>query len=328
MPANLPPSYFEAEKRFRDARTPEGKMEALEEMLTIMPKHKGTDRLRADLRKRIAKLKMEAQQKKGASKRELAYSIEREGAAQILVVGAPNTGKSSLVSALTNARPETGDFPHTTWKPTPGMAPYENIQFQLVDTPPLTRDRMDLWMTDLLRRADILTVMADIQADALQQLEDAFSILAGLRIYAEGTPVPPGQAKPPFMKKMLIFVNKLDDLKYQEDYMALLELFGTSVRSLGGSVRRGLGLMDYLRELYELSGIIRVYTKAPGRETDFSAPFVLPPGSSLEELAGRVHKDFVKKLKYAKIWGKTVYDGQMAPRDHILEDGDIVELRI
>ena len=154
MPANLPPVYFDAEKRFREAKTPESKIEALEEMLTIMPKHKGTDKLRADLRRRIAKLKEQAQQKKGGARRDAAYMIEKEGAAQIAVIGAPNTGKSALVAALTNASPEVAEFPHTTWKPTPGMAPYENIQFQLVDTPPITRDYLDPWMADLMRRAD------------------------------------------------------------------------------------------------------------------------------------------------------------------------------
>ena len=89
MPANLPPMYFDAEKRFRDAKTPESKIEALEEMLTIMPKHKGTDKLRADLRRRIAKLKEQAQQKKGGARRDLAYVLEKEGAAQVIVSRRP-----------------------------------------------------------------------------------------------------------------------------------------------------------------------------------------------------------------------------------------------
>jgi len=328
MSANLPPAYFDAEKRFREAKTPDGKLEALEEMLTIMPKHKGTDKLRADLRKRIAKLKVEVQQKKNVSKRDPVCSIEREGAAQVIVVGPPNTGKSSLVAALTNANPEVADFPHTTWKPTSGMAPYENIQFQLVDTPPITKDLMEPWMPDLMRRADILTVMVDMQADPFQQLEETVAILEGLRIFAEGTAIPPTLGKLPFVKKMLIFVNKLDDSQYEEDYATFLEPSGTLLRCLGGSVRRGRNLMELLRIFYEMAGIVRVYTKAPGKDADLTAPFVLPKGSSLEDLAGRIHKDFVSRLKFAKVWGKAVYDGQMVQRDHVLEDGDIVEIRI
>ena len=134
MPANLPPMYFEAEKRYREGKTPQEKVQALEEMLAIMPKHKGTDKLRADLRRKISKLKAQAQQKKGTATRGTAYSIDKEGASQVVVIGPPNSGKSSLVAALTNAEPEVAEFPHSTWKPTPGMVPYENIQFQLIDT--------------------------------------------------------------------------------------------------------------------------------------------------------------------------------------------------
>ena len=328
MPANLPPAYFDAEKRFREAKSADDKVELLEEMLTIMPKHKGTDKLRADLRKRIARLKMEAQQKKGSSKRDFACSVEKEGAAQVVIVGAPNVGKSSLVAALTNANPEVADFPHTTFKPTPGMAPYENIQFQLVDTPPISREYMDPWMWDLLRRADMITVMVDMRADPFQQLEDTLAVLEGLRIFPEGSTVPQVLKKSPFMKKMLIFVNKLDDLKLEEDYTTFLELSGTTLRCLGGSVRWGRNLMDFLGLLYETAGIIRVYTRAPGKDANLTAPFVLPKGSRLEDLAGKIHKDFVSGLKFARVWGKAVYDGQMVQRDHVLEDGDIVEIRI
>lgn len=328
MPANLPPAYFDAEKRFREAKTAEEKVELLEEMLTIMPKHKGTDKLRADLRKRIARLKVEAQQKKHSSRRDFACSVEKEGAVQVAVVGAPNVGKSSLVAALTNATPEVAEFPHTTFKPTPGMAPYENIQFQLVDTPPITRDYIDPWMADLLRRADILAVMVDIGADPLQQLEDTLAVLEGLRIFPEGATVLQALKKLPFMKKMLIFVNKLDDFKFEEDYTAFLELSGTALPCIGGSVRRGRSLMGFLELLYEIADIIRVYTRAPGKDADLTAPFVLPRGSNLEDLAGKIHKDFVSGLKFAKVWGKAVYDGQMVQRDHVLEDGDIVEIRI
>ncbi len=219
MPANLPPPYFEAEKRFREAKTTEEKIEALEEMLTIMPKHKGTDKLKADLRRRIAKLRTEARQKKGTAKRDTAFSIEKEGAAQVVLVGAPNTGKSSLVAVMTNARPEVADFPHTTWKPTPGMVPFENIQFQLVDTPPVTKDYLDPWMADLMRRADILLIMLDLHADPLQQMEDTFAILESLRIFPEGALIPKDIRKLPFIKKMLIIMNKTDSEKMKKTTM-------------------------------------------------------------------------------------------------------------
>jgi ribosome-interacting GTPase 1 len=328
MPANLPPHYFEAEKQYREAKTAQAKMEALEEMLTIMPKHKGTDKLRADLRRRIAKLKEQAQQKKGTSKRDAAYFIEKEGVAQIVVVGASNTGKSSLVAALTNARPEVADFPHTTWKPTPGMAQHENIQFQLVDTPPIAKDYTDPWMTDLIRRADMIAILLDLHADPLQQYEDSLSVLRGLRVFPEGFPIPEDLRKPPFVKKILLLVNKMDGEKDEEDYSVFVELADSDLPCLGISTRTRRNLPALLEKIYQLSGIIRVYTKAPGKEPNFTAPFVLAKGSTLEELAARIHKDFVAKLRFAKVWGTAVFEGQMVQREHTLRDGDIVEIHI
>lgn len=327
MPANLPPTYYEAEKRFREARTIQEKSEILEEMLTIMPKHKGTDKLRADLRRRMAKLKDEAQQKKGAARRE-SYVIEKEGAAQVVVIGPPNVGKSLLISSLTNARPEVTDFPHGTWKPTPGMAPFENIQFQLVDTPPISRDFMDPWMADLMRRADILLILLDIHSDPLQGFEDTLALLADLRIFPRDYPVPSDLKKSPIVKKMLVAVNKVDEAGDQQDFEAFVELSQIRLPCLPISLRHGFNLDQLLKEFFRLSDIIRVYTKAPGKEPNRRAPFVLPRESTLEDLAAKIHKDFVSKLKFAKIWGKSVFDGQMVQKDHVLMDGDIVELHI
>jgi len=328
MPANLPPPYFEAEKRYREARSASEKIDALEEMLTIMPKHKGTDKLRADLRRRIAKVKAQSQQKKGIAKRDTEYSVEKEGAAQVVLVGAPNVGKSSLVSALTKASPEVADFPHSTWKPTPGMAHFENVQFQLVDTPPVTKEFVDAWMTDLLRRADMLVVMVDLHADPLQQLEDTLSILRDLRIFPAEAAVPEGVGKMPFIKKILILVNKMDEPAEEDDLQAFLELSETPLPALGISTLSGQNLPAVLQAIYSMSGIIRVYTKAPGKEANMRQPFVLPKENTLEDLATKIHKDFAEKLKFAKVWGQAVYDGQMVQRDYVLRDGDVVEIHL
>ena len=328
MPANLPPQYFEVEKRYREAKTPGAKVEALEEMLTIMPKHKGTDRLRADLRRKISKFRSQTQQKKGTARHESAYSIEKEGAAQVVVIGPPNVGKSLLISTLTNATPEVADFPHSTWKPTPGMVHYENIQFQLVDTPPMTKDYIDPWMADLIRRADILVILLDLHADPLQQFEDILSVLRELRIFPEGVAIPEDLKKPPLIKNLLVVVNKMDEAEDREDYEVFLELSEIKLPSVGISTLTGHNLMAFTEKIYDISGIMRVYTKAPGKEPDLSAPFVLPKESTLEELALKIHKDFIDKLRFAKIWGKAVFDGQMIQRDYILQDGDVVEIHI
>jgi hypothetical protein len=310
MPANLPPHYFEAEKRFREAKTPKGKVEGLEEMLTIMPKHKGTDKLRADLRRKISKYKNQSRQKKGASRRDTAYSIDREGAAQIVVVGPPNSGKSSLLGKLTNAMPEVAEFPH----------------FQLIDTPPLTKDYVEPWMGDLVRRCDIVAMLIDLHNDPLTQFEDTLSVLQDLRVFPEGFPVPQDLNKQPFIKKMMVLVNKVDEATDEEDYQIFLELWEAKLPCLGISTVTGNNLSRLVQRICDLSDIIRVYTKAPGKKPDLDNPFVLAKKSTLEELASKIHKDFMINLKFARVWGESVFDGQMVQKDHVLQDGDVVEI--
>lgn len=328
MPANLPPDYFVAEQRYREAKTPEGKIEALEEMLAIMPKHKGTDKLRADLRRRLAKHRDQSQKKKGSAKHKTVYSIDREGAAQVVIVGAPNTGKSSLVDRLTNAAPEVADFPHSTHKPMPGMALYENVQFQLVDTPPVTSEYVDPLMADLIRRADIVAVLIDLCADPLEQFEEVMAILEGFRIFPEGSSVPENILKQPVFKKVLVVANKMDGPGEEEDFKIFLELTEMKLPCLGISVKTGRNLGEFLKTLFHIADIIRVYTKMPGKEPDLNEPFIIPRRSTVNELAAKIHKDFVVNLKYAKVWGSTVHDGQMVQRDYVMQDGDIVEIHI
>ncbi|MCX7635049.1 MAG: TGS domain-containing protein, partial [Syntrophales bacterium] len=322
------PQYFEAEQRFREATTPEEKILALEEMLAIMPKHKGTDKLKAMLRERISKLRDQATQKKGTARHKGIYNIEKEGAIQAVVIGAPNTGKSSLVARLTNANPEVAPFPCSTHKPTPGMAPFENIQIQLIDTPPLTKTYVDPGLMDLVRRTDLVLVMVDLLADPVAQYQETMAILHDHRIFSPQCPLPPLTAKRPFVKTMLVVANKQDREEDHEYLDMFRELTETALPTMAVSTKTGLHLMDLLANIYQNSGLLRVYTKRPGKEPDMTAPFVIPRGSTLEELAGMIHKDFVEKLKYARIWGKTVRDGQRVQRDYILQEGDVVELGI
>lgn len=328
MPANLTPQYLEAEKRYREAKTQEEKIAALEEMLAIIPKHKGTDRLQADIKRRLSKHKEESQKKKGAQVQKSIFHIDKEGAAQVAIVGPPNTGKSSLVDKLTKASPEIADFPHTTHKPTPGMAQYENIQFQLVDTPPITGEYVDPAMADMIRHADIIVILLDVSADLLGQYEETLATLEDFRIFPEGTQPPDEMKKTVFFKKMLVVANKTDTEKQEEDFDTFVDLVGPIMPALGISVHRGRNLDRFLRILYDLAGVIRVYSKNPGKEPDLEEPFVVPKDTTLEELAAKIHKDIAKKMKYARIWGTSVHDGQMVQRDYVLHDGDIVEIHI
>ncbi|MBC8447924.1 MAG: 50S ribosome-binding GTPase, partial [Chloroflexi bacterium] len=224
MPLNLPPEALKAEKRYRAARPGTEKTAALEEFLSAIPKHKGTDRLRADLRRKLSQLKSEAQTRKKTGRQDSAFRIDKEGAGQVVVVGAANVGKSALVATLTNATPEVADYPYTTWTPTPGMMPVENIQIQLIDTPPLDRDYIEPELLDLIRRSDLILLVVDLQTYPIQQLEDTTAILQEHRI----APLHrkdryPEQPRMTF-KPLLALANKNDDENTDEDFEVLQEL--------------------------------------------------------------------------------------------------------
>ena len=325
MPANLPPQYYEAERKLRSAKTIAEKIMIIEEMLAIMPHHKGTDKLQADLRRRIAKL-TEAADKKAATHR-ASMLIEKEGAAQLVVIGLPNAGKSQLVGAATSASPTVADYPFTTQRPTPGMMQFENIQIQLIDTPPLSDQPAEWWLVNTVRRADALLVLVDLSDDPLAQMEAIVAQLAKMRIklFEENTEE---QEAVFIYKTALIAGNKIDMKVASENYKALQERYGAQLPVIAISARERVGLDELKLKIYQILNIIRVYTKTPGKDPELTEPIVLKRGSTLVDAAASVHKDFAAKLKYARIWGSGKHDGIMARRDHTLEDGDIIELHL
>jgi ribosome-interacting GTPase 1 len=325
MPANLPPQYHEAEENFRLAKTIPEKVAALEEMLAVMPKHKGTDHLRAKLRARMAKL-TEASEKKLATKR-ASTVIPREGAAQVTVIGLPNSGKSQLVATITNASPPVADYPFTTHSATPGMMEFENIKIQLIDTPPLAPQSVDFWVPPLLRRADALLIMVDLADVPEAQMEAIIKQLADMRIIVGGGAEEDSESVT-WHKKALIVGNKLDLDNAQAGYNILNSKCGRRLPLVAISAKQGSGLEELKLKLYQLLDVIRVYTKAPGKKPVFTDPVVLPRGSTLEDAAAGVHRDFREKLKYARLWGSGKHDGIMVKRDHIMQDGDIIELHL
>ena len=325
MPANLPPQYFEAEKIFRAAKSPPQKIAALEEMVAIMPKHKGTDHLRAELRSRIAKLTQQAGKKTGAQR--LSMMIDREGAAQVAVIGLPNSGKSRLIAAITNAAPVVADYPLSTQAALPGMMPFEDIQIQLIDTPPLAPQTIQWWLPPMLRQADVLLIMIDLSCDPLAQMEEIKNHLGKMRIVIEETESQDDEYVV-WQKKALIVASKTDLDGNNRSYQILLNQVKDKLPVVAISAKAGSGLEELKRAIYSRLDIIRVYTKAPGQKADMSDPIVLPAGSTLKEAAATVHKDFAAGMKYARIWGSGKHDGIMAKRDHILADGDVIELHL
>jgi len=323
MPANLPPQYFEAEKNFRAAKSPLEKIAALEEMLAIMPKHKGTDHLRAELRGRIAKLTQEAEKKTGVKRASML--IEKEGAAQVAVIGLPNAGKSQLVSSVTNASPTVAEYPFTTYNATPGMMEFENIQIQLIDTPPLVPQSIEWWLPHMLRRADALLITVDLVNNALNQIEAITAQLEKMRI---GIGIRKTEEVILSQQKALIIGNKIDLEDAKRNFQALQNKYGEQLPVIAVSAKEGIGLEELKLKIYQMLNIIRVYTKAPGQKPEFTDPIILKNGSTLADAAASVHKDFAANLKYARIWGSGKHDGIMAKRNHVLHDGDIIELHL
>ncbi len=326
MPANLPPQYYEAEKRLRETSDPAEKIEIMEELLAIMPKHKGTDHLKAELRAKIAKLTLLMGKK--ASVHRTKMTIPKEGAGQMAIIGLPNSGKSQLVCSVTSACPAVADYPFTTQTATPGMMQFENIQIQLIDTPPLTPQSTDFLFSNMLRRADALLIMVDLADDPVAQTESLLDILEKMRISTGRPKAEEEEGAIITYKKAIIVANKVELDVDGRKFTALQSKYGDELPVIAISAQKGTGLEEMKLKIYQLLEIIRVYTKMPGGKPDFHDPIVLEKGRTLEDAAASVHKDFLARLKYARIWGSGKHDGVMVKRDHVLQDGDIIELHV
>lgn len=327
MPTNLPPQYFEAEKRYKRSRTPQEKIEALEDMLSIMPHHKGTDKLRAELRTKIAKFQDEAQRRPVIGRKgSLLYYVKKEGAGQAILVGLPNAGKSQLVSAVTEASPDIADYPFTTQAPIPGMMRFENIQIQLVDVPAVTAPHIDSWLPNILRNADILLIVVDLTQDSVAQMNTIIERLEKFRITLFNKAV--DAVLRMVWKRALIMGNKRDLEGAERGYRRLQSQYGEIFPLFCVSAKEKDGLERLGENIYKALEIVRVYTKAPGQKPDFTEPVVVKKGSTVDEVAESVHKDFRSQLKYAQVWGSGKFDGQKVKREYVLQDGDIIELHV
>ena len=315
MPANLTPDYHRAEERFRAAKSNEDKVAALEEMLRVVPKHKGTDGLQADLKARLAKLRRQPMSK--AARAAFSHVVEKEGAGQVALAGPPNSGKSSLVAALTHAAPEIAEYPFTTREPVPGMMPFEDVHVQLVDLPPLNVEHVEPWVWDIARRADAIWIVVNVE-DGLDGFEISRRLLEEKAIRL----APPGGADKP----ALVVVTGLDRDDGPEDFEILRELMDPRWPLLPVSSITRAGLELLAQRTFEALRVIRVYTKQPGHPPDKAAPFTLPLGSTVADLAARIHNDLAVTMHFARIWGPSVFDGQTVPREHVLEEGDVIEI--
>lgn len=324
MPANLTPDYLAAERHFKEAKTSEEKIAGLEDMLATIPRHKGTERLQADLKRRLAKLRTE-QARKPPSRADVIHRVEKEGAGQVAMLGPPNSGKSLLVRKLTHAVPEVADYPFTTRVPIPGMMMYEDAQVQLVDLPPVHPDFHESWLYQIVRNADAALLVVDLgDPDLLEDLDTTLGQLAKAKVKVDAGERPelPGW----LVKKTMLIANKLDLPGAPETLAVLRELYAERFRVLAVSAETGEALDELRHAVFVLLEVIRVYTKAPGKKLERAAPYILRRGSTVLDLAEHVHHDFVSQLKYARLWSLEGIEGRMVNRDHVLEDEDVVEL--
>lgn len=333
MPANLTPQYKVAEERFRKASSDDEKLACLEEMLRVIPKHKGTEKMRADLKTRMAKIREKQASgktaKAGTKKTSSMDHIEKHGAAQIILLGPPNSGKSSLINAVTNFEAEVAEYPFTTRIPITAMMDFESIQFQLIDMPPITRDNYDGWMTNLIRNADLWVLMVDASADdLLDGLDETLTIIKEAGLVMAGDTIPEEYTNSPFCRKTLLLANKIGEDNAPDNFAILKEFYGDQFPMLGISILRDRNIDQFKRRVFEMLEIIRVYTKSPGKDADYSDPVILPIGSTVEQAAESIHKDFAHKLQFAKVWGEGKFDGQKVTKSFGLTDGDVIEFHI
>jgi len=330
MPANLPPEYHKIEAELRTAKTPEEKIDIYERLIRVIPHHKGTDKLIAMYRQKIAKAREEGERRSSTAKHAPTHKIEKSGAGQVVLVGPPNAGKSLLVKVLTGADPEVADYPFTTRLPAPYMMPFENVQVQLIDTPPVSGEYMETWFPEMVKTADAVLLVADLADPAAAGVLDG--ILRRLRerkveLVPAGAEVPPERF--PFLKRTIIAANKLDAEGAAARLEELAVLLDAPLERVPVSAVSGRGLEELRRTVFRLLRVIRVYSKVPGKKADRSSPFTLREGITVLEMARAVHKDFAEKLAYARVWSPGGgIEGLRVTRDHVLADEDIVELHI
>ena len=388
MPANLPAEARAKWIKVMEAKTPEEKIKALEEFLSAVPKHKGTANLRLWATRRLAELREEIEiRRRKRAGRGPRFFIEKEGAAQVIVVGPPNTGKSSIVSILTGAKTKIADYPYSTIEPVPGMYKFKDVLFQLIDTPPLSpgsRSGLNSRVIGLIRNADTIMIILDINGDPIDDFERIYDELnshgillhkprgrvvierqrsgklgirvalmgrlldctpddirkllesyrinnALVKIYGDVTLDDVEQAvfESRLYKPSIIVINKADlDLKEALTKGRLLKKMNPDIPVIVASAKWRKGFEKLGEILFNELELIRIYTKQPNGQVS-DKPLILKKGSTVLDVAKSIHKKFVENFLYAKIWGPSAkYPGERVGLDHVLHDGDLVEIHI
>jgi ribosome-interacting GTPase 1 len=339
MPANLSPEYKLAEAAYRKAREPKLRLDHLREMLRVIPKHKGTEHLQADIKARIKDLTGELEHgPKGGGRTGPALVVRPEGAAQIALLGPPNAGKSLLHARLTGSHAHDAPYPFTTQFPEPGMMLHDDVHFQLIDLPAVSPEHPVPWLASALQMADAALLVIDLsEPSCVEQLQCVHAVLRERRVSlserwpatAGDTGIPLAADDDPFALRLpaLLLANKSDRIAdAQAELDAFRELAAAAYPALSISAATGRGLAEIGPWLFQNLGIVRVYTKLPGKPADHQRPFTLRRGQTVRDVARLVHKDLERTLRFARVTGHSGFGGQQVGPEHLLADGDVVEL--
>jgi uncharacterized protein len=324
MPANLTPEYEKAELRYKQATSDEERLAGLQAMLSAIPKHKGTEKMQADIKRRISQLRRE-EQKAAHSKGPDPFHIPKGGAGQVVLVGPPNTGKSSLLAATTKAEVKVAEYPFATVLPQPGMWHRDDVQIELVDTPPITPEHVPTGLMGTIHNADVVCVVVEAGEAALDQVEMVLGVLSARGLALRSAPRNELAAADASERPGLIVATKTD-LAPPGTIEALRELYAGRLEVLEVSARTGQGLDDWFKRLWALLAMIRVYSKEPGRPPDMHKPFIVPAGATVAELARQIHRDLPERMKFARLWGHSRFEGQQVHKTEPLRDKDVVEI--
>lgn len=327
MPANLTPMYLKAEREYRRAQTNAERLECLQRMLQLIPKHKGTEKLQADIKSRLKEFRSVQQQQSVTSKDGRAFRIPRQGAGRVVIVGAPNGGKSRILGQLTRASPEIAPFPFTTREPMPAMTDYRGVPIQLVDTPPVTMGQLEPWMLNLVRTADgALLVIDGASDDAVEETaavihefcerKTRFSAHSGFdpdsfAVVNISTTIVVTHAADPDSRTRFDLLQETSHPNCPVIFVELDEAHATAALQ---------------ESVFRLLDVIRIFTKPPGQPPDLESPLTVSRGGTVEDLALQVHEELAERLQHARLWRDGVHDGQMIGRDYVLRDGDVIEL--
>jgi len=332
MPATLTLQYYKAEKAYRQATSLRQELECLQAMLSALPKHKGTDKMQADLKQKISRAKKELtkQTEQGSGGKGPIPRIPRQGAGRAVIIGGCNVGKSQLLASLTKAKPKVAEYPFSTTEPMKGMMPWEDVYVQLIDTPPVTADFFAPTTQALIRGAELALLLLDLGSDeggdqlleVVRKINQTKSRL-DTRTYIDHDDIGVTYTE------TLLLANKIDLSESEDRSQFFDEFVDLPYERFSISALSGDGLKEVSDRIYHSMNVVRVYTKLPHKkEPDMESPFTIKQGQTLADLAELVHRDIARDLKGARVWGSQVHDGSHVKPDYILSDKDIVELHV